>query len=202
MNVNSMVGFQNLPAQSITVNTATALLVPAQGLTTSLPSPTLVAGSGLYLSAPQDVAGSELDGHPFKVRVAGKIFTGAASTFTTILYQVPASIIAAGTVSTLANDNSFVSSGVSASVTGAANFILEAEAIWDSTTQKLTGFITTSFVSNAITANVLGSAGTSVAVAYASATGVNGLNFIPSFTFATANAANTVTVTEFVIDRV
>jgi len=201
MNVNSMVGFQNLPAQSFTTTTSTALLVPAQGLTTSLPSPTLAAGSGLYIGVPQDVAGSEMDGHAFKIRVVGKIFTGAASTFTQILYQVPAATIAAGTVSTLANNNSFVAPGASAAITGAANFLLEVEAIWDSTSTKLTGFITSSVVAGAAVSTI-GTVGSVLTVPFTTAAGVNGLNFIPAFAFATANAANTVTVTEFTLDRV
>lgn len=202
MNVNTTIGYQNLPAQSITTTaTATPLLVPAQGLYATLPSPTLAAGAGLWVGIPQDVANSECDGHPFKVRVAGKIFTGAASTVTFVLYQVPAATIAAGTVSTLAGDQAVVTLAASASITGAANFVVEAEFLWDSTSTKLNGFLTSASFSGA-NIGTFGAASTPVTVPYTVASGVNGLNFIPTFSFSAGNAANTVTVTEFALDRV
>ncbi len=200
-NVNSSIGYQNLPAQSITTTaTATALLVPAQGLYSTLPSPTLAAGSGLWVGAPQDIANSDFDGHAFKVRVAGKVFTGAASTLTASLYQVPAATIAAGTVSTLANDQSIIAGSASASITGAANFLVEATLIWDSVSQSLNGFITAYSVAGA-NVGTIATATTARTVPYTVAGGVNGLSFIPAFAFSAGNAANTVTVTEFVIDR-
>lgn len=199
-NVNTMIGYQNLPAQSITVNTITPLLVPAQGLFSTLPSPTLASGAGLWIGVPQDVANSECDGHPFKVRIVGKVFTGAAATLATTLYQVPAATIAAGTVSTLAGNQSLIAL-TSTAITGSANFIVEIEFLWDSVSQSLGGFVTTAFANSALI-GTLGAATTARTVPFTTAAGVNGLNFLPTFTLSVANAANTVTVTEFVIDRV
>jgi hypothetical protein len=199
-NVNSSSGIQNLPAQSITTGTATALLVPAQGLYSTLPSPTFPAGTGLWTGPGTDIAGSAYDGHVFKVRVAGKFFTGASSTFLTALYQVPATIVTAGTSATAANDQAIVAGTASSAVTGAGNFVLEATLLWDSVSQTLGGFISESLAGGAL-AGTIGTVTTVRTVPFTTAGGVNGLNFIPFFTFGTANAANTVTVTEFFVDR-
>lgn len=199
-NVNTSIGYQNLPAQSITVNTISPLLVPAQGLFSTLPSPTLSAGAGLYIGVPQDIANSDFDGHAFKVRVAGKFFTGAAATFIASLYQVPAATITAGTVSTLANNQQIVAGTASGSVTGSGNFVLEATLVWDSVSQSLNGFISVSLAGGA-PVGTIGTATTARTVPFTAAAGVNGLNFLPAFTFSAANAGNTVTVTEFVVDR-
>jgi hypothetical protein len=193
-----VVGVQNLPAQSITGTTETALLVPAAGLYPSFPSPTYAAGTGLWLGTPPDIQGSDFDGHAFKVRVAGKVFTGAAATLVTKLYQVPAAIVAAGTSATVANDVVVVTNAASASVTGAANFVVEAQFIWDSASLKLGTSAGINQVAGAAVTPTL----VSPTLVYAAPATINVLNFIPSFTFSAGNAANTVTVTEFFIERV
>jgi len=197
-NQNSVVGFQNLPAQSITVNTEVALLVPAAGLYPSLPSPALAAGVGLYVTTPPDITGSDFDGHAFKVRVAGKFFTGAAATLVTKLYQVPPAILTAGTQSTVANDHVVLTNAASASTTGAGSFLVEAQFMWDSASAVLG---TTAGLNQTAGAVVTGTPAAALATGYTSGP-INVLNFLPSFTFSAANAANTVTVTEFYIERV
>jgi hypothetical protein len=206
-NVNSGNGFQNLPAQVIAVSTETALLVPAVSTYPGLPSPTLPAAAGLFISPNPDIVGSIVDGHPFKVRVAGKVFTGGSYTFLCNLYTVPASIVAAGTQATLSGDTVVVTNAASSAFTGASNFIVEAEFLWDSTSKFLTGIVTTSQVNGVNIAPNSGTAGTMVAttkstLVYTSPNIINVLNFMPSFTFGTAAATNAVTVTEFLIDRV
>jgi hypothetical protein len=203
-NVNTSAGYLNLPAQSITTTTQTALLVPAQGLYSTLPSPVLPVGVGLYSGFAPDIASNgTVDGHKFTVRVEGKVFTGASSLFTVALFQVPAAIAAANTQATLANDAS-VATGISvAGITGAASFVLETEFMWDSTSLKLTGYSNVLLINGVVTAINGGTLGITTATPTAAITTTSGndLKFLPTFTFATANAANTVTVTEFSIDR-
>jgi hypothetical protein len=192
-NVNSFLGYQNLPAQTITVTTDTPLLVPAQGLYSSLPSPTLAAGAGLYVGLTGDVPNNATyDGHPFKVRVAGKAFVAAtASTFTATLKLGTSNVSASNTA--LAN-----ATKASGSTTAAAlNFWLEAELIWDSVSQTLAG------VANGVVGGLLlaPTVITAQQVTNPSTGVLASLNFIPSFAFSVANAANTVTVTEFFINR-
>lgn len=206
-NQNSVAGFYSLPAQSITGTTETALVVPAAGNYSLLPSPAHGAGNGLWIGAPADIQYGEFDGHPFKVRVAGKVHTGGSITFLCNLYYVPSAIASADTAGTLSNDTAVVTNAASSAFSGDANFLVEAEFLWDSTSKKLNGFVTSSQVNGANVAPNSGSAGTNVATTqvsttYTAGSAVSLLNFIPSFTFGTGNAANSVTVTEFVIDRV
>lgn len=192
-NSNSFLGYQNLPAQTITTTTDTPLLVPAQGLYPSLPSPNFAAGAGLYVGLSGDIPNNATyDGHPFTVRVAGKAYVAAtASTFTTTLKLGTSNVSANNTA--LAN-----ATKASGSVTATAlNFWLEAELIWDSVSQTLGGVVSglvggLLLAPTVITAQQVANPSTGVLPAF---------NFIPSFTFSVANAANTVTVTEFLIER-
>lgn len=197
-NVNTSVGFTNLPAQSITTGTATALLVPtsAQNYGT-LPSPALTAGSGLYISIPPELAGSmDYDGHQFRIRMTGIVLSGTTGTFAVSLYL--------GTSSTAASDTSIAvatSASITGSTTAAFHFALDSTMLWDSTTQTLTGLTNAQFNGVAGITTVVNT------VLTASSTPVNvsslsNLQFIPFFTFGTGNAANTVTVKEFLIERV
>jgi hypothetical protein len=126
------------------------------------------------------------DGHPFTVRVAGKAFVAAtASTFTPTLKLGTSNVSANNTA--LAN-----ATKASGSTTAAAlNFWLEAEFIWDSVSQSLGG----------VASGVVGGLLLAPTVITAQTVLPGALNFIPSFAFSVANAANTVTVTEFLIDR-
>lgn len=182
-NVNSFEAFYNLPTASVTVNTATPLTVQPSGVYAGLPSPLLPVGSFISLGITDVVAGNmTVDGHPFKVRVSGKFNTGAASTFTPAIFL--------GTPTAVATS---VASLASAAVTGASNFTIEATFIWDSVSQSLDGFFYQS---------VNGAVPVLTVTTKTAVTSAAGLSFVPQFTFGTANAANTVTVTEFVIDRV
>jgi hypothetical protein len=191
-NMNSFIGYQNLPAQTVTVATESPLLVPAQGLYGTLPSPTLPAGAGLFVGLTGDVIGNATyDGHPFTVRVAGKAFVAGTGTFTAFLKL--------GTSATPGNNTVLANATkVSGSVTAAAiNFWLEAEFMWDSVSQSLTG-VASGVVGGLLLAQTVI---TALPVLNPNATTPATLNFIPSFTFSAANAANTVTVTEFLIER-
>ena len=198
-NQNSIAGWTNLSlTQSITTSaTATAISVPAAGVLPGFPSITLTAGEGLFAGVPQDVQHGAFDGHPFKVRIAGTVFTGAASTLTSYIYQAPSAIVLAGTQGTLANDAVAITS-VSAAITGAANFITELIGIWDSTSLKLTPLAGVNGAAGAAITPTLPGAITTVYTVG----GQLPLNFVPAFAFSVANAANTVTLTEFTIERV
>lgn len=188
-NVNTFEAFFNLPAQIVTVNTATPLVVPAQGVYPGLPSPALVAGAGLYLGITDTVAGNmTIDGHPIAVRISGKVTTGASSTFLPSIYL--------GTSATLASNTTLgVGVASSAIATTTANFVIEAVFIWDSVSTKLNGYYTQ------IVNGVVGNAGALTATTPTTVASLSSMNFIPTFTFGTANSANSVTIAEFAIDR-
>lgn len=197
-NVNTSLGFTNLPAQSITTGTATALLVPtsAQNYGT-LPSPALAAGSGLYISIPPELSGSQdWDGHQFRVRIVGIVLSGTTGTFSTTLYL--------GTSSTAANDTS-IAAATSASITGSTtvpfHFSLDSTMLWDSTTQTLTGLTNAQYNGVAAITTVVNTVVTATSTPV-NASSLSNLQFIPFFTFGTGNAANTVTIKEFLIERV
>lgn len=191
--LNSFIGYQNLPAQIIATTTDTPLLVPAQGLYSTLPSPTLAVGAGLYVGIPGDILNNAVyDGHPFTVRVAGKAFVAAtASTFTPTIKLGNSNVSASNTA--LANLTK-----ASASVTATnLNFWLTAEFIWDSVSQSLSGVATGIVGGQLLVPTVV----TAQQVTNPTATTTPNFQFIPSFAFSVANAANSVTVTEFLIDR-
>lgn len=201
-NVNTFAGIYNLPAQVISSGTETALLVPASGYP-GYPSPTFTAGSGFPIQFIDTVAGSLAnDGHPFVVRLAGKVTTGASSTLVVNLYQVPGAIVSAGTSATLSNDHVVVTNAASAAIaTTSNNFLVEAQFMWDSVSQKLNGNVLFALIAGANVAPNSGTAGTGVVTTALTTVTAADLNFIPSFTFGTANAANSVTVAEFTLDR-
>jgi hypothetical protein len=202
-NANTSLIWNDLPVQTLTTGTETALLVPtsAQNYGT-LPSPAFAAGAGLTLGWPPDInpGAAAYDGHPFKVRVAGRATTAGSYTFQFKLYEVPGSIIAAGTQATLSNDHVVVSLAATTIATATDNFLVEAEFFWDSTTKALTGFVTAAQIEGVNIAPNSGTAGTNVATTVVTSVTSADLNFIPSVTFGTAGA-NSFQITEFAIDR-
>lgn len=199
-NQNTFALWQNLPSQAIAVSTETALTVPAVGNFSTLPSPLLAAGSGLFVGVNPDIVGSELDGHPFAVRLVGKATTAGSYTFLPKIYQVPQSIVLAGTQGTVSNDHVVVALAATSIATATQNFLVEAEFLWDSTSKILNGFVTSAQINGVNIAPNSGTAGTLVATTQITSVGINDLNFIPSFTFGTAGA-NSVQVTELSISR-
>ncbi len=199
-NQNTFAIWQNLPAQSIAVSTETALVVPATGSFSTLPSPVLAAGVGLFVGVNPDIVGGELDGHPFGVRLVGKATTAGSYTFLPKIYQVPQSIVLAGTQGTVANDHVVAALAATAIATATQNFLIEAEFLWDSTSKILNGYLTAAQINGVNIAPNAGTAGTLVATTQITSVGINDLNFIPSFTFGTAGA-NSVQVTELSISR-
>lgn len=198
-NVNSSLGWVNLPAQSVTTASATTLVVPpASALYQGLPSPNFAAGSGLFLNLSNTTNTNNptassptytndlVDGRQFKIRVVG-VSTVSASTAVQIgLYN--------GSSSTVASDTLIaISASYTITTASTVNWVVEANLIWDSTSQKLNGYFN-STVNNTYTANA--------AITSVSSLSVTNLQFIPSITYATANAGNVWQVKEFLFETV
>lgn len=205
-NVNTMAGFYNLPAQVISVNTEIALLVPAAaGVYPALPSPALPASSGLVVEFPNDLAGAmSVDAHPFKVRIAGVVKNPGAGTLTIKMYQVAQAQVgvigAAGSVTAAgAPGTGATAIHATAALTQAnpSHFAMEFDLFWSSAVARLDGYVNGVQNTSTLIAQAAISAPLSSGVA-----AVNQLNFMPSFTFSVANAANSVQLSEFVIERV
>lgn len=192
-NVNTMSGIYNVPAQTITGTSATPLLVPAAGVYAGFPSPAQATGTGLYVQLNPDILNNDTyDGHPFLVRLVGIVNTAVSSSFTGELRF--------GTSATASSDTSIgVTTGSITAFTGKANFMLEAQLLWDSSTANMGGWFTKQYY----TAAGLTFGAQAVSTVYNAAL-VSGappaLTFIPVFTFGAAGA-NTVQITEFTIDR-
>jgi hypothetical protein len=198
-NVNSSNGFVSLPAQNITNATTTALLVPAAtALYQGLPSPVFAAGAGLYLAVAPNYQSSNpqassptyvndsVDGRQFRIRIVGLVTVSASTTFQVSLYQ--------GTSSTTTSDTLVsISSSYTITTASTINFLFENNLIWDSTSSHLNGWFQ-SDVNNVFTGSVAITAITNLSV--------TNLTFIPTFVFGTGNAANTVTIREFLFENV
>lgn len=109
-----------------------------------------------------------------------------------VLYQ--------GTSSTLGSDTAIgaIPAQAVASSGGAFNFEIEATLQWDSTSQILSGWYSSDIgygsSSHFVTTTVVTSVVTGVAIA--------GLSFLASVTFGFASPANSITVREFVLEKV
>jgi hypothetical protein len=187
----------NTNAQGTTETAVTLLANPfasALGLTNP-------GGGAIPLSVPATsgtLQGSNVatgiwqSGRPFQLKAWGTITTGTTLNVTLKLYQVPASIVTAGTAATLANDNLLNSSGTFAVNTTSTNFEMNAELQWDATSKKLTGTIKWS-----VGGTIVAEAEITV-LTTATATEAE-LNFLLSTTFSAGNAANVIQVQGFEI---
>ena len=194
-------------SQVIAVTTETPLLAPsASGVSPYFPSPefplsTTTYPTGVFAGVSPDIAGSVFDGHPFEVSLS---FTASSTATTNILvnlYNAKASSFAGGpsasgyTLATLGTGCTKVLTGTAtAGLTSAVtiNCILKAQFLWDNLTKILSWTGTTQYINGAVVANAANANATSV--------GVTDLNFIPSFTLASA-ATTTINSKEFVINR-
>ena len=197
-NVNSSSGYVNLPAQSVTGAFSTLLVPAASASYQGLPSPVFAAGAGLYLSVAPNYQSSNptaasptyvndsIDGHQFRIRIVGLTTVAASSTFQVSLYQ--------GSSSTSTSDT-LVSITPSYTITTAStiNWVFTNDLLWDSTTSHLNGWFS-SDVNNTVPSAAAITAITNLSV--------TNLVFIPSFSFGTANAANTILVKEFLFENV
>ena len=134
---------------------------------------------------------SSWDGRPFKIRICGIGNAGAnaAQTVQVNLYQ--------GTSATLASDNLIgtTGTGLAAIAGGAFSFLVEANCIWDATSQILAGYYT-SVVTFAATSQI------SAPTKFTSVTSVTAANlsFVAGLTLGNG-ASSTITLREFVADK-
>ena len=208
-------GIQNypVPLSQYTGLTETALLAPsAYGYYPGYPSPTFPLGTATYpvvmwQGLDADANGGELDGHPFEVKISGKV-TGASGTCTMLikLYQATNAVLTSGvsssTYATLLTHGPsgtgitalVGSSAVTLSSSVSTNFSLSVPLIWDSTSAKLTFAGAPSYYALGATATP------TVSNASVSSLGMTDLNFFPTFTWGTT-IATSLTLSEFVINR-
>lgn len=151
----------------------------------------LNVGAGQLVSgaAAQPSFAVNFDGTPFRLRINGKITTGA-STNLTVAIQV-------GNSTTVVAGNTIATTGSLAVNTTSANFQLECVCIWDNVSQKLQGAISPmSWVNaTAVSAAVL-TGSNAVAV-----TTQAGLTFVPVITVS-ATTTVTITISEFTAENV
>ena len=194
--------------QVVAVTTETPLLAPsAAGVQPGFPSPefplsTTTYPTGLYIGIPADIAGAVYDGHPFEVSFSAVLSSTATTNMLVDLYNAKASTFAGGpaasgyTLATLGTGCTKVVTGTATAgltSTVSQNFWLKAQFVWDSTTGKL-GYCTSAQYQSGAAPAIAASASVTGPLA------ITDLNFIPSFTFASA-ATTTIVVKEFIINR-
>ena len=126
------------------------------------------------------------DGFAFKLRLVGKITTGA-STNVTIAIQLGAS-------TTTSSSLNVAATGAVAVNTASANFIVEAVCVWDGVSGKLGGYQVGNSNQTVLTYAALANA--------VAATSQASLQFVPVITASATNASTIVTITEFVAETV
>jgi len=178
-------GVYAIPAYVPTATTATVLT--NQAATAAV----LSVGTTQYISGATTAPSFAVnfDGLPFKLRINGKVTTGASCNVTVAIQQ--------GNSTTVTSGNTIATTGALAVNTTSGNFQLECVVIWDAVGQKLQGAILPSSWVNA------------TAVATSVLTGANAvaaatqslLTFVPVVTFSATTGA-TMTISEFVADTV
>lgn len=203
-------GIQNY-TQTIAVTTETPLLAPsASGVQPGFPSPTFPLSTssnptGLFVGVPVDIAGSVFDGHPFEVVLSFTASSTATTNLLVNLYNAKYSSFSAGsgagtaggyTLATLGTGCTKVLTGTATAnltSTVTVNYIMKTQFLWDSLTKILSWTGTTQYQNGVLIANAANANATAVAL--------TDLNFIPSFTLASA-ATTTINIKEFVINRI
>ncbi|HEX3091230.1 MAG TPA: hypothetical protein VHW72_01340 [Candidatus Angelobacter sp.] len=131
------------------------------------------------------------NGRPFLIQGWGKCVTGVSANLTLKLYQVPASVVAAGLAAgSVVGCNLLATSTARAVNSTTGKFIIQAELQWDSTTGLIHGCFTDT-INNLLDAYAATTAVTTATLAD------NELNFLLSATLSSGNAANIVTLAEF-----
>jgi hypothetical protein len=179
----------NTPAQGVNaipsyVPTATSATV----LTNQAGSAaTLTVGTTQYPSGATTAPsfGVAYDGFAFKLRIAGKVTTGASCNITVAIMQ--------GSTTTYTSGNVVATTAATAVNTSSNNFILEALCLWDVVSTKLNGYQTGQIANTLVSLAALTN---SLAL-----TSQTSLQFVPVIT-ASATTGCTVTITEFVAETV
>lgn len=172
---------------SFAVNGVSVANIAASAAILSLPDtqPVIPPGSGNPAVFAFD------NGKPFFVQGWGICKTGANATLTLKLYQVPASVVAAGlTAGSVVGCQLLATSTARAVNTTTGKFLFQVELQWDSVTGLIHGQFTDQ-ISNLLDAWAATTAQTTATLAD------NELNFLLSATLSAGNAANVVTLQEF-----
>lgn len=130
--------------------------------------------------------GVNFDGFAFKLRIVGKVTTGASCNVTVAIQQGNSTTVTAG--------NTVATTGAIAVNTASANFFLECTCLWDVVTAKIQGIINSCQVNNTL----VDDAALTNAVAV---TAQSSLTFVPVITFSATTGA-TLSITEFVAETV
>jgi hypothetical protein len=205
---DTVYGYPNFNySQVIAVTSETALLAPsASGVSPYFPSVTFPLSTstyptGVYVGVAPDIAGGEFDGHPFEVVLAFTASSTATTNLLVNLYNAKGSSFSGGpaaasyTLATLGTGCTKVLTGsATANLTSTVtvNFLMKTQFIWDNLTKILSWAGTSAYQNGVLISNAANANATSVAQ--------TDLNFIPSFTLASA-ATTTLNFKEFVINR-
>jgi hypothetical protein len=172
---------------SVNGNTAANPVIAAQAAILKLPDtqPVLAVGTAISSVFYWD------NGRPFSVQGWGICKTGASANLTLKLYQVPASVVAAGLAAgSVAGCNLIATSTARAVNSTTGKFLFQAELQWDSVTGLIHGDFSV-LINNLLDAWAATTAVTTATLAD------NELNFLLSATLSSGNAANVVTLMEF-----
>ena len=168
-------------------NSAANPVIAASAAILKLPDtqPVLAVGTGISSVFYWD------NGRPFYLQAWGVAKTGVSANLTLKLYQVPASVVAAGLAAgSVAGCNLIATSTARAVNSTTQKFLFQAELQWDSASGLLHGQFTDQ-ISNLLDAWAATTAVTTATLAD------NELNFLLSATLSSGNAANVVTMQEF-----
>lgn len=183
-NANTVGGVQNFPAYNTNNTTATAIPFISGGTKRAQ----CVIAPRADITGP----GSLFDGHVFKVRATGIVTTSGTLNSTTQLYWDANTNT---NLTTFTSDVTIATTGAVSLATATSNFALEAVLQWDSTSQLVYGYYT-SVMKGLLTAPTV------ITNITANPASIALLRFFLVQTWGTANAANAITVNEFVIEQV
>jgi len=130
--------------------------------------------------------GAGFDGYPFKLRIVGKVTTGASCNVTVAIQQGNSTTVTAG--------NTIATTSARAVNTTSATFFLEAICMWDNVKQTVTG-LQYGFINNVADPTI------AIVSNAVSVTTQSSLQFVPVITFSATTGA-TMTITEFVAEAV
>lgn len=126
--------------------------------------------------------GVNFDGFPFKLRIVGKVTTGASCNVTVAIQQ--------GNSTTVTSGNTVATTSARAVNTTSATFFLEAICLWDNVKQTITG-LQYGFINNVADPTI------AIVSNAVSVTAQSSLQFVPVITVS-ATTGVTLTITEFV----
>ena len=203
--VDSSFGIRNY-TQVITGTSATPLLAPTSaGVCSGFPSPLFPLSTstypvGLFVGIPSDVSNGSFDGHPFEVVLSACVSGTATTTVLVNLFNATKASWADGpyagtyTIGNLGTGCTNVVTGTATAgitATTSINFWMRAQFIWSSANKTL-GFSNAAQYLNGSVVSIPTTASVSNISSF-------DLNFIPQFTF--GSGTNTVTINEFVLNR-